>query len=134
MTNNLYKPRIIINDDLTELDDIYNANVEVFVTLENDYELTIIVGTPQNLQYQMEKEYENFYSPGLPWIIVQKLTKEIIEEAILAYYHDLPNAYWLQLCHFALDFDPSLFDELQQQETERDARWEREIEEEMEDD
>ena len=131
MTNNLYKPVIEYNDALEEIDDIYNANIEVFVTLENGFTLTITVGTPANLQYQMEKEHENFYSPGLPWIIVQKLTKEIVEEAIMAYYHDLPNAYWLQLCHFALDLDPSLFDELQKQDLEREARWEREVEEEM---
>jgi hypothetical protein len=112
---------IEINDDLHDINDIFNANVEVFVTLTNGFTLTIIVGTPKNLEYIMEKDNTNFYEPGLPWIIVRKLTKEIIEEAIMSYYHDRPNAYWLQLCHFALDIDPFIFDELQQRETEMDS-------------
>ena len=115
------KPLIEINEDLEKITDISNANIEVFVTLNNGFTLTIIVGTPKNLQDIMEKEHKNFYEPGLPWIIVQKLTKEIIEEAITAYFHDRPNAYWLQLCHFALDIDPSIFDELQRQEIEMDS-------------
>jgi hypothetical protein len=57
----------------------------VFVTLQDEFSLTIVVGTPKNLQYLMEKGKVNFYGPGLPWIIVQKLTKGIIQEAIEAY-------------------------------------------------
>lgn len=120
MEHNKNEIVIEINDDWQYIDDIHNANVEVFVTLENGFALTIIVGTPQNLQHIMEKDQTNFYGPGLPWIIVQKLTKEIIEEAIVAYFHDRPNAYWLQLCHFALDIDPFIFDELQQREIDMD--------------
>ncbi len=36
----------------------------------------------------------NFYGPGLPWIIVRKLTKENIQEAIKAYIDDKPDGYW----------------------------------------
>lgn len=115
------KIQIDINTDLEEITDITNANIEVFVTLDNGFTLTVIVGTPKNLQSTMEKEQTNFYEPGLPWIIVQQLTKEIVEEAIMAYFHDRPNAYWLQLCHFALDIDPSIFDELQRQEIEMNS-------------
>ena len=123
VANNGKKSNILIeiNEDLQNIDDIYNANVEVFVTLNNGFTLTIIVGTPKNLQYIMNKDHTNFYGPGLPWIIVQKLTKSIIEEAIMAYFHDRPNAYWLQLCHFALDINPFIFDELQQRETDMDS-------------
>ena len=39
----------------------------------------------------MEKDEVNFYGPGLPCIIVQKLTKEIIQEAIKAYIDDMPG-------------------------------------------
>lgn len=123
VANNGKKSNILIeiNEDLQNIDDIYNANVEVFVTLNNGFTLTIIVGTPKNLQYIMNKDHTNFYGPGLPWIIVQKLTKSIIEEAIMAYFHDRPNAYWLQLCHFALDINPFIFDELQQREIDMDC-------------
>lgn len=61
---------------LSEIEDLYNSNIEVFVTLEDGFDLTIIVGTPKNLQYLMEKEKVNFYGPGLLWIIVQKLSKK----------------------------------------------------------
>ncbi len=48
----------------------------------------------------MEKDKTNFYGPGFPWIIVQKLTKEIIKESIKAYMEDKSDSYWLKLYHF----------------------------------
>jgi hypothetical protein len=100
--------------------DVYNSNLEVFVTFQDGFTLTIIVGTPQNLQYLMEKDEVNFYGPGLPWIIVQKLTKEIIYEAIKAYMFDKPDGYWLKLYHFAPNINMSVFDQLQAQEIKKD--------------
>lgn len=98
---------------LNNIEDIYNSNIEVFVTFEDGFTVTIIVGTPKNLQYLMEKDNMNFYSPGLPWVIVQKLTVETIHEAIQAYMDDSPNGYWLKLYHFALDIDMDVFNQLQ---------------------
>jgi hypothetical protein len=43
----------------------------------------------------MDKEKMNYFEPGHPFIIVKKLTKEIITEAIEAYVSD--DAYWLKL-------------------------------------
>jgi hypothetical protein len=48
---------------------------------------------------------------GHPFILVQKLTKEIIEETIKAYAKD--NAYWLKLYHFTGKIDMDVFDKLQ---------------------
>ena len=101
---------------LSKIEDVYNSNIEVFVTLQDGFSLTIIVGTPANLQYLMEKDKVNFYGLGLPWIIVQKMTKEIIQEAIKAYIEDKPDAYWLKLHHFATDIDIAVFNQLQAQE------------------
>ena len=98
------------------IEDIYNSNIEVFVTLEDGFTLTIIVGTPKNLEYLMKKNKVNFYGPGLPWIIVRKLTKEIIQEAIKAYIDNMPNGYWLKLYYFATDIDIAVFNQLQAQE------------------
>ena len=56
----------------------------MFVALQDGFSLTIIVSTPKNLQYLLETDKVNFYGPGFPRIIVQKLTKEIIQEAIKA--------------------------------------------------
>lgn len=108
---------------LNDIEDIYNSNIEVFVTLQDGFTVTIIIGTPENLQYLMEKDKVNFYGPGLPWIIVQKLTKEIIQEAIKAYLDDTPDGYWLKLYHFANDIDIAVFNQLQAEEIEENAKF-----------
>ena len=108
---------------LNQIEDVYNSNIEVFVTLQDGFPLTIVVGTPKNLQYLMEKDKVNFYGPGLPWIIVQKLTKEIIQEAIKAYMDDKPEGYWLKLYHFATDIDIAVFDQLQAEEVEQSKKY-----------
>ena len=51
--------------NLNEIEDIYNSNIEVFVRLQDGFPLIVIVGTPKNLQYLMEKNKQNFYGPGL---------------------------------------------------------------------
>jgi hypothetical protein len=109
---------------LNEIEDVYNSNIEVFVTLQDGFSLTIVVGTPKNLQYLMEKDKVNFYGPGLPWIIVQKLTKGIIQEAIKAYIDDKADGYWLKLYHFAPDIDIAVFNQLQAQEIEESTEFE----------
>ena len=79
----------------------------MFVRLQDEFPLIIIiiVGRPKNFQYLMEKDKLNFYGLGFPWIIVQKLTKEIIQETIKAYIDDKPDCYWLKLYHFATNID-----------------------------
>ena len=116
MTKNIRFSIEIDETDLTEIEDIYNANIQVYITLQDGFCLSTIVGTPKNLQYLMEKDKVNFYKPGLPWIIVQKLTMEIIYEAIEAYMNDQPDGYWLKLYYFATDIDISVFDKLQAEE------------------
>lgn len=63
----------------------------------------------------MDQEKSNFldkekFSMGL-WIVVRKLTQEIITETFEAYAEN--DAFWLKLHHFASRIDSSLFDELQ---------------------
>lgn len=99
-------------NELQQLKDPFNANVEVFVTFNDGLTVTIIVGTPQNLEYQMTKIQSNYYGPGLPWIIVKELTPEIINEAIEGYFNDCPNGYWLKLYYFWNDLDITIFDSL----------------------
>ena len=47
-----------------------------------------------------------------PFVIVKKITKEVIEETIRAYAEE-NNGYWLKLYHFASKIDMSVFDKLQ---------------------
>jgi hypothetical protein len=69
--------------DLNKIEDVSNSNIEVFVTLQDGFTLTIVLGTPTNFQYLIEKDKVNFYNPGIPWMIVKKLTKEIISKLTL---------------------------------------------------
>lgn len=64
----------------------------------------------------MDKEKTNFSEPGDPFIIVRKLTKEIIEEAVKAYAEN--DAYWLKFYHFAREVDTAAFNKLQAEYTE----------------
>ena len=47
---------------LSKIKDIYNANTDVCVIFEDGFCLNVIVGTPRNLQYLMEKDEVNFGS------------------------------------------------------------------------
>ena len=100
---------------LNEIEDVYNSNIEVFIILWYGFPLTIVVGTPKNFQYLMEKDKINFYGSGLPWVMVRKLTKEIIQEAIKAYMDDKPEGYWLKLYYFATNIDITVFNQIQAQ-------------------
>lgn len=102
----------IDQNQLRDLKDPFNSNVEVFVTFKDGLSVTIIVGTPKNLEYLMAKDRVNFYGPGLPWIIVKELTVEIIHEAIKGYMEDGRNGYWLKLYYFWNDLDTTIFDPL----------------------
>jgi hypothetical protein len=57
----------------------------VSINLENVRNYVLVVGTPKNLLRLMENEKSNFLSPGDPIVIVKKMTKEVVEEAIQAY-------------------------------------------------
>lgn len=70
----------------------------------------------------MQLEKVNFYGPGLPWIIVQKLTKEIIYEAVEGYLNASPNGFWLKLYHFAIDINITVFNQLQVQQIRESAQ------------
>ena len=96
---------------LEDITDIENDNIDVFVDLEDGYTYTVVVATAKNIESLMDKEKMNYFEPGYPFIIVKKLTKEIISEAIEAYASD--EAYWLKLYHFAGKVDTAVFNQLQ---------------------
>ena len=106
-----------------EITDVENGNVDVVVEDENGYTYVIVVGTSGDLLDEMEQEKTNFVRPGAIMIIVKKLTKEIVTEAIQAYAED--DGYWLKLYQFADSIDISILNKL-----EAEHRKEREFEEE----
>lgn len=95
---------------LEDIVDIENGNIDVFVELEDGYTHTVVVATPKNIEFLMNKEKMQFFEPGHPFILVQKLTNEIIEQAI--------KAYWLKFYHFAGKIDIAVFNKLQAEHTE----------------
>ena len=96
---------------LEDITNIKNSNINVFVELEDDYTFTVVVTTAENIESLMDKEKMNYFEPGYPFIIVKKLTNEIITEAIEAYASD--DTYWLKLYHFAGKVDTAVFNQLQ---------------------
>lgn len=103
---------------LTNIEDIYDDNIDVFVDLENGRSYTLIVGTYQNILSLLNQENSNFLPPGEPIIMVRKLTMEVIEEAIEAYAKHR-DGYWLKFYHFASFIKPTMFDKLEKSEDER---------------
>lgn len=104
--------KITFPSPLEYIEDVNNDNIDVFVELEDGYEYTyiVVVATPKNLVSLMDKKNSDFLETGHPFIIVRKLTKEIIEKAIKA--HAENDAYWLKLHHFSGRFDSSTFNKL----------------------
>ena len=87
--------------DLKDVKDIFDDNVDVAVKLDDGHEYIVVVATQKNLLTLMNNEKSDFLSPGDPMIIVRKLTKEVVEDAIQVYAEN--NGYYLKL--YAAHFD-----------------------------
>lgn len=64
-----------------------------------EYGYFLEIATPQFLSTRMKKLKSDYLEPGYSYIIVSKLTKEIIHDAIQAYIDTEEDAYWLKLYH-----------------------------------
>ena len=96
---------------LSEIEDIFNDNIDVFVKLNNGLMLTLVVTTPLNYLWYMDKEGTDFIEASPPDIIVRKLTYETIRCAIETFVVD--DAYWLKYYFLAGRreiFDPAAID------------------------
>ena len=101
---------IVYPVSFSTIKDIENYNVDIFVELEDGFSYTMVVGTPKNLLYLMEKDDKNYCEPGIPMIIVKKLTKEIILEAVTAFCDG--NAYWFKEYYLSGCFDMNMMDQM----------------------
>ncbi len=102
--------------DLKDVKDIFDDNIDVSVTLENGRNYVLVVGTPKNLVRLMENEKSDFLSPGDPIVIVKKMTKEVIEQAIKAYAEN--DAYYLKF--YSAELDTKTLDILKDRSIARD--------------
>ena len=96
---------------LDTIEDIYNANIDVLVRLndpfcENDPDFCyfVEVATPNNLSHLMEKWGLSFLPPMAPFIIIQKFTEEIVDQAVRAFVEEQDDAYWLKVYSLASQF------------------------------
>ena len=96
---------------LEDVKDASNNNIDVLVEKVDGSSFIVTVGTPQNFLEEMSQEKTNFIRPGVPMIIVKKLIKEIVREAIGAYGEG--NGYWLKLYHFADSVDIYVLNKLE---------------------
>jgi hypothetical protein len=97
---------------IEDIDDIF----DVSVNLENGLNYVVVVGTPKNLLRLMENEKSTFLSPGDPIVIVKKMTKEVVEEAIQAYAKN--DAHYLKF--YAAELDTKTLDILKDRSIARD--------------
>ena len=79
--------------------------LDVFVTLDNDYctkyesHYVLEVTTPEWLTSFMQRQKSDFVEPGYPYVIVSKLTDDIIKRAVESYINEKSDSYWLKLYH-----------------------------------
>lgn len=75
---------------LWETIDINNDNVDVCVKTEDGKSYVFVVATPDNVKTLMAKEPLPYLKPGLPFLFVEKLTKENIIALIEALMEEDP--------------------------------------------
>lgn len=100
---------------------IENENVDVFVETDDEYTYTLSLATTKHLQFLMNKEKREYYGPGYPFIFINKLARENIEQAVKAFAEE-NEGYWLKAYHFVGWFrsiDESIFDQLKVKRIER---------------
>ena len=96
---------------VTDIENIYDDAVDVIVTLDDDFSYVIEVVTPQHFLFLMKERNQPFLEPGENYIVVEKLTPEIIKETIKAFIEE-NHAYWLKLLHISSYFDIETFHNL----------------------
>lgn len=79
--------------------DLEDDCIDVFVTLENDDWYLVEVTTPKFFYALMKKSKSNFVSPSYPYIIVSKLTDDIIRAALQEFIDTKEDSFWLKLYH-----------------------------------
>lgn len=72
-----------------------NDNIDVCLTFSDGRSFTFVVATAENLKLLMKQEGKPYLFPGVPMLIAEKLTPEVVtdllqelvqEEALLARY------------------------------------------------
>lgn len=91
--------KITYPTSLEKISDIFNDNIDVFVEMEDGKNYTLTVCTPEYYISKMKKEKLNFVPAGCPDIIVNKLTDDVIKEALENFCEY--DGYWIKLYYLA---------------------------------
>ena len=109
-----------------------NDSLDVFVTLENDASYLVEVATLEFLSTLMEKVGSDFVPAGYPYIIVSKLTDEIIRAAIQEFIDANEDSYWLKLYHITATLNIEDINEILDRKEKEDIELEAKINAEIE--
>lgn len=112
--------------------DLENDCLDVFVTLENDDYYLIEVTTPRFFYTLMKKFKSNFVPPSYPYIIVSKLTDDIIRAAIQEFIDTKEDSYWLKLYHMTATLKIEDINEILDRKEKENTELETEIDAEIE--
>ena len=112
--------------------DLENDCLDVFVTLENDDYYFIEVTTPRFFYTLMKKFKSNFVPPSYPYIIVSKLTDDIIRAAIQEFIDTKEDSYWLKLYHMTATLKIEDINEILYRKEKENTELETEIDAEIE--
>ncbi len=111
--------------------DLIDDCLDVFVSLDNDDSYIVEVTTPQCLSALMKESESDFLPPGYPYIIVSKLTDEIIHAAIQSFIDTKDDSYWLKLYHTTATLKikdiNEILDRKKKEETELEERIDAEV-------
>jgi len=112
--------------------DLENDCLDVFVTLENDVCYLVEVTTPKFF-YTLMKRLKSYFVPvGYPYIIVSKLTDEVIRSAIQKFIDAKEDSYWLKLYHITATLNIEDINEILDRKKKEDSELEAKINAEIE--
>lgn len=112
--------------------DLENDCLDVFVTLENDVCYLVEVTTPKFFYTLMKRFKSDFVPVGYPYIIVSKLTDEVIRSAIQEFIDAKEDSYWLKLYHITATLNIEDINEILDRKKKEDSELEAKINAEIE--
>lgn len=71
----------------------------MFVDTDDGYTYVLSLATVKDLQFLIEKDKPSYLSPGYPFVVVNKLILENIEQTVKVFTEE-DNVYWLKIYHF----------------------------------
>jgi hypothetical protein len=101
------------------MSEIEQSLIDIFVEVETGDRYIVTLVTPKFINYTMEQQNINFFKTGDPFIMVKKLTQEIIAETIKAYVEE-SEGYYLKLHHFGQRIPETVFNQLQAEDEAQD--------------